>query len=198
MPLDGIDATVWAPSSSPVGGRIIEMSPRDLKLVVSGYVKLGSIVELELTSELFRFATSVRGQVHWREPSGEASVIGLFLYRALPHEVVGHFFSDLRKELRYDCRWSCGLYLPRNKQTADAVLINYSRSGFLVEASRSLPESEEVRLFDVNRPDAGTIANGHVCWHTRQGGGDSLLGCALPDEQGVRLSEYLRSARIMA
>ena len=197
MTLDGVDATVWAPSSAPVGGQIVEMSPRDLKLYVTGYVKLGTVVELELTSRLFGFSTSVRGQVHWRENTSEGTVVGMFLYRALPHEVVGHFFADLRKELRYDCRWQCGLYTPRSRQTDDARLINYSRSGLLIEAQRSVPESDEVKLFDTNRPEVGIIASGAVCWQTTQGSNRALLGCAMPDEQGVRLSEYLRSSRIM-
>ena len=36
MPLHGIEATLWSAGTPPVGGTILEMSPRDLKLRLLG------------------------------------------------------------------------------------------------------------------------------------------------------------------
>lgn len=195
LPLPGIEATLWAPACAPVHGAILEMSPRDLKLRINGTIQLGSMVELELRSTQFEFSYSVRGQVHWRSDHAETDVIGMFLNRALPQDVVGHFWSDLRKELRYDCDWSCQLYSPRRRRTHSACLLNYSRSGMLLASDFPAVSGDEIALLDASRPDSRPIVEGIVRWQAPFARGQETLGCELPEEDGVRLAAYLRSVR---
>ncbi len=195
LPLHGLEATLWAPSCAPVGGAILEMSPRDLKLQIDGIVQLGTMVELELRSTLFDFSCSVRGQVHWQLDHPERFVVGVFLNRALSYDVVGHYWSDLRKELRYDCDWSCRLYSPRRRRTHSACLLNYSRSGILIASDFPAVSGDEIALIDASRPDTRPIVSGIVRWQAPHAGNQELLGCELPEEDGVRLSAYLRSLR---
>jgi hypothetical protein len=195
LPLHGIEVTVWALSTAPLTGAVLEMSPRDLRLLVSGDVTLGSVLELELRSEPYDFTCSIRGQVHWRIEGEGAIALGVFLNRALPHEVVGPYWSDLRKELRYDCDWSCQLYSPRRRRTHSACLLNYSRSGVLLASDFPAVAGDELSLLDASRPDSQPIVTGVVRWQAPHFGIQKLLGCELTQDDGVRMAAYLRSVR---
>jgi hypothetical protein len=195
LPLHGIDVTVWAPSSAPLTGAVLEMSPRDLKLRLSGEVTLGSVLELELRSEPYEFTCSIRGQVHWRIEGEGAIGIGVFLNRALPHEVVEHFWSDLRKELRYECDWSCQVYSPRRRRTHAACLLNYSRSGVLLATDFPAVAGDELSVLDASRPDSQAIVTGVVRWQAPHFGIQKMLGCELQQDDGARMAAYLRSVR---
>lgn len=194
MPLQGIEATLWSAGAPPVGGTILEMSPRDLKLRLAGDIEAGSIVDLEVFSALHGFNFSVRGQLHWRQPSGASTVAGIFLHRALPHDVVGPFWSDLRKELRYACDWTCLILHKRRRRTVGAKLLNYSRSGILVAAREVIPAGDEVAVLDPSQSHAAAIVSGVVRWQSQHGLNQQLLGCELPDDHGLRVSAYLRTA----
>lgn len=195
LPLHGIDVTVWALSVEPLAGAVLEMSPRDLKLQLNGDVPLGSVLELELRSDLYDFNCSIRGQVHWRTEQDGVIGLGVFLNRALPHEVVGHYWSDLRKELRYECDWSCRLYSPRRRRMHSACLLNYSRSGVLLASDFSAAAGDELSVVDASRPDSQPIVTGVVRWIAPHFGSQKLLGCELPQDDGVRMAAYLRSLR---
>lgn len=195
LPLHGIDVTVWALSAAPLAGGVLEMSPRDLKLQLNGDVPIGTVLELELRSELHCFSCSIRGQVHWRVEQDGASALGVFLNRALPHEVVGHYWSDLRKELRYECDWSCQIYASRRRRTHSACLLNYSRSGVLLASDYPASGGDEVSLVDASRPDSHPIVSGVIRWIAPHFGNQKLLGCELPQDEGMRMAAYLRSMR---
>ena len=194
MPLHGIEATLWSAGTPPVGGTILEMSPRDLKLRLLGDVKAGSIVDLEIFSGLHGFNFSVRGQLHWRQPSGANTIAGVFLHRALSHEVVGPFWSDLRKELRYACDWTCLVQHRRRRRTINAQLLNYSRSGILFACREAISSGEEIAVLDPSQSHAAAIVSGIVRWQSQHGGAEQLLGCELPEDHGLRVSAYLRTA----
>lgn len=194
VPLDGIEATLWTAGAPPVNGRVLEMSPRDLKLQLFGDVKAGHIVELEVFSRLHGFHFSVRGQLHWRQPRSSNTIAGVFLHRALPHDVVGPFWSDLRKELRYECDWTCLIQLRRRRRTAPAQLLNYSRSGFLMACREPLTAGDEVSLLDPSHPQAAPIVTGIIRWQSQHTPVEQLIGCELPEDHGLRISAYLRTA----
>jgi len=196
MPIDGIHVTAWVPGAMPVAGTVLEMSPRDLKLLLEDDLPPGSIVELELTSPLHEFSVAVRGVAHWRQPDDSGTLVGIFLNSALPHDVVGHYWSDLRKELRYPCAWSCGLYLPRQRRNHRATLLNYSRSGLMLQTDAAIHEQDLLHLTDALPVDAVPIVTGVVRWRTPRTPGNCLLGCELHDEQGQRLAAYLRSVGV--
>ena len=193
MPLDGIHVTAWVPGAMPVAGTVLEMSPRDLKLLLEDDLPPGSIIELELASPLHEFSVAIRGIIHWRQVSESGTVVGVFLNSALPHDVVGHYWCDLRKELRYACEWSCALQLPRQRRRHQATLLNYSRSGLMVETEAAVHEQDAISLADAALPDATPIVTGVVRWRTPRAPGTFVLGCELHDEQGQRLAAYLRS-----
>jgi hypothetical protein len=193
MPLDGIHVTAWVPGAMPVAGSVLEMSPRDVKLVLDEDLPPGSIIELELTSSLHEFSVAIRGVAHWRHADESGAVVGVFLNSALPHDVVGHYWCDLRKELRYACEWSCGLYLPRQRRRHRATLLNYSRSGLMLETDAAVHEQDQIQLADAAPLDAPPIVTGVVRWRTPRAPGIFILGCELHDEQGQRLAAYLRS-----
>jgi hypothetical protein len=193
MPLDGIHVTAWVPGAMPVAGAVLEMSPRDLKLLLEEDLPAGSIVELELVSPVHEFSVAIRGVAHWRQVDESGALVGVFLNSALPHDVVGHYWCDLRKELRYACEWSCGLYLPRQRRRQRATLLNYSRSGLMLETDAVVHEQDPIQLADATSLEAVPIVTGVVRWRTPRAPGIFVLGCELHDEQGQRLAAYLRS-----
>lgn len=193
IPLDGIETTIWTTGAPPLRGGVLEMSPRDLKLRVRGAVPCGSVVELELHSPVYEFHFSVRGQVHWRQPIGHYTISGVFLHQALPQEIAGRFWSDLRKELRYACDWPC-LLRHRRRRTVPGQLLNYSRSGVLLTCTEPIASGEPVELLDPAQPQGPPVVNGTVRWQSQHAPNQQFLGCELPDELGVRLAAYLRSA----
>jgi hypothetical protein len=194
MPLPGIEATLWTAGAPPISGAVLEMSPRDLKLRLRGDVKAGNIVDVEVFSREHRFNFAVRGQLHWRQPGGISTIAGVFLHRALPHDVVGPFWSDLRKEIRYDCDWTCLISYKRRRRTIDAQLLNYSRSGFLMACRESIASGEEIAVLDPSQSHGAAIVSGIVRWQSQHSPGEQLLGCELPEDHGLRISAYLRTA----
>jgi hypothetical protein len=193
MPLDGIDVIAWVPGAMPISGVVLEMSPRDLKLQLDEGVATGSVVELELSSTEHGFSIAIRGVVHWRRPGESGCLAGVFLNSALPHDVVGHFWCDLRKELRYACDWKCGLHLPRQRRNHGATLLNYSRSGLMLETDADAFEQDVIGITDPDPQDPTPIVTGFVRWRTQHAPGRRLLGCELHEEQGQRLAAWLRS-----
>jgi hypothetical protein len=193
LPLPGIEATLWTAGTPPISGGILEMSPRDLMLRLRGDVKAGHIVDVEVHSALHGFNFSVRGQLHWRRPGGSTTIAGVFLHRALPHDVVGPFWSDLRKELRYGCDWTCMVHVKRRRRTIDAQLLNYSRSGFLMSCRESIASGEELAVLDPSQSHGAPIVTGIVRWQS-QHSNEQLIGCELPEDHGLRISAYLRTA----
>jgi hypothetical protein len=196
MPLDGIEVTAWVPGAMPIAGTVLEMSPRDLKLLLNEDLATGSIVELELSSSENGFSFAVRGVAHWRQTDESGSQVGVFLNSALPHDVVGHFWCDLRKELRYPCEWDCGLYLPRQRRNRRATLLNYSRSGLMLETDADVYEQDSVWITDAAHPHPASVVTGVVRWRIERMPGRCLLGCEMPDEQGQRLAAWLRSVGV--
>jgi hypothetical protein len=194
MPLHGIDVTLWSAGAPPVSGTILEMSPRDLKLQLRGDVKAGSIVELEVFSRLHDFNFSVRGHLHWRQPLGPNTIAGVFLHRALSHEVVSPFWSDLRKELRYACDWPCLLQQRRRRRIISGHLLNYSRSGVLIACRERLGGGEDVAVLDPSQSNPTTIVTGFVRWNSQNSPSEQLIGCELPEDHGVRVAAYLHTA----
>lgn len=194
VPLDGIEATLWTAGAPPVRGSVLEMSPRDLKLQLYGDVKAGHIVELEVFSRQYGFHFSVRGQLHWRQSATATTIAGVFLHRALSHEVVGPFWSDLRKELRYNCDWT-SLILPRRRRRAfSAQLLNYSRSGLLMACRDPLSNGDEIAVLDPAHANGAPIVSGIVRWQSQHTPVEQLIGCELPEDHGLRISAYLRTA----
>jgi hypothetical protein len=193
IPIHGLEAALWAPGCDMIRGKVLEISPRDLKLEIAGSLKLGTAAEVVLTSAQFEFTTQLRGQVHWREPAGELQRIGIFLHRALLHEVVSHFWGDLRKELRYACEWPCLVSTRRGRRIHNGTLLNYSRTGVLVRCAYAPADGEEIALLDPVHPDALAIVTGTTRWRSPHETGQWLLGCELPDDHGVRLASYLRT-----
>jgi len=193
MPLDGIDVVAWVPGAMPISGMVLEMSPRDLKLLLDEELATGSVVELELSSAEHAFSIAIRGVVHWRRPGESGCCVGVFLNSALPHEVVGHFWCDLRKELRYACEWKCGLHVPRQRRNHAATLLNYSRSGLMLDTDAEVCEQDVIGITDPAPHEHAPIVTGLVRWRTQHTPGRLLLGCELHEEQGQRLAAYLRS-----
>lgn len=194
MPLNGIEVTLWSAGAPPVSGAILEMSPRDLKLQLRGDVKAGSIVELEVHSCQHDFHFSVRGQLHWRQPLGANTIAGVFLHRALSHEVVRPFWSDLRKELRYACDWTCLIQFKRRRRAISGYLLNYSRSGVLIATRERIAGGEEVAILDPTPTSPATIVTGIVRWNGQNSPSEQLIGCELPEDHGVRIAAYLHTA----
>lgn len=189
----GLCVTAWVNGSLPLTGTVLEMSPRDLKVRLDDDLAPGSMVELELSSSEFGFCTALRGVVHWRQMGSEPPVVGIFLNSALPHSVVGHYWADLRKELRYPCEWRCGVRGDRGGRPRDATLFNYSRSGLMVAVQGRLYEHEALWLIDSTPLELAPVVQGMVRWRSQISQDRCLLGCELPDEQGQRLAAYLRS-----
>jgi hypothetical protein len=189
----GLCVTVWVNGSLPLTGTVLEMSPRDLKIQLDDDLAPGSMLELELSSLEFGFCTALRGVVHWRLLDADQPVAGVFLNSALPHSVVGHYWADLRKELRYPCEWPCGVRCVRVGRRCDAMLLNYSRSGLMVEVHGRILEDDVLSLVDSAPLELAPIVAGTVRWRSPIGDQRCLLGCELPDEQGQRLAAYLRS-----
>jgi hypothetical protein len=194
MPLHGIDVTLWSAGAPPISGTVLEMSPRDLKLQLRADVKAGSIVELEVYSRLHGFNFSVRGQLHWRQPVGTNTIAGVFLYRALSHEVVSPFWSDLRKELRYPCDWACLIQQKRRRRSNPARLLNYSRSGVLIACRERLAGGDEISVLDPSQSNPTSIVSGIVRWISQNMRTEQLIGCELPEDHGLRVSSYLQTA----
>lgn len=194
MPLQGIDVTLWSAGAPPVAGTILEMSPRDLKLQLHGDVKAGSIVDLEVYSRLHDFNFSVRGHLHWRQPMGMNTIAGIFLHRALSHEVVSPFWSDLRKELRYACDWSCLVQFKRRRRAVTAHLLNYSRSGVLIACRERISGGEEISLLDPAPSNPALIVSGVARWNSQNAPDEQLIGCEVPEDHGVRIAAYLHTA----
>ncbi len=188
-----IQALAWIAGSAPEQGSVTELSPRDVKIEFSRPLKLGSLVEFELSSSLYGFSVAVHGLVHWRRQVDGKWLLGAFLNQALPENVVHHCWSDLRKELRYDCRWDCQLLTPRDRRTHTATLINYSRGGAMIQSAWSAPRGEEVLLVDPDSCEKPVLVRAIVRWITQAENGEALLGCELPDNQGSRLAAYLRT-----
>ncbi len=193
MPLDGIQVTAWIAGAMPIAGTVLEMSPRDLKLQLEEGLAAGSIVELELSSPEYGFSIAIRGVAHWKHAVESGVQVGVFLNSALPHDVVGHYWCDLRKELRYPCEWTCGLQRPRQRRSHRATLLNYSRSGLMLETDVALYERDVIGVADAAPQDTVPIVTGIVRWRTLRTSGRWLLGCEVLDEQGQRLAAYLRS-----
>lgn len=189
----GLSVTAWVDGSLPRTGTVLEMSPRDLKVRVDDDLAAGSMVELELSSTEYGLGTALRGVVHWRQLDAEGPVVGIFLNSALPHLIVGHYWADLRKELRYPCDWPCAVRVPRDVRPCAATLLNYSRSGLMVEVEARAAEQPLVCLIDSAPLDLAPIVQGVVRWRSQIRSDRCLLGCELPDEQGQRLAAYLRS-----
>jgi len=192
VPLEGIEAQLWSAGAPPISGRVLEISPRDLKLQLLGDVKAGHIVDLEIFSRAHDFHFSVRGQLHWRQPGTAHTIAGVFLHRALTHEVVAPYWSDLRKEIRYPCDWTC--LLRRRRRTARVQLLNYSRCGCLIAGRDPLSNGEEVVLLDPSHAEAPPIVTGVVRWQSQHTPTEYLIGCELPDDHGLRISAYLRTS----
>jgi hypothetical protein len=193
-PIVGVKAVMWIDGAAPARGNVFEMSPRDIKLCLAPRLELGGLVELELLSDVHGFTVCARGIVHWRQPHPVGWQVGVFLRQPLPNEVVTPCWSELRKELRYPCQWPCRLVSPR-RRPHDGVILNYSRSGLLVEAHAPVAGGDELSLLD---PFAGQpLLVGVVRWRSQPEPGRYLIGCELPDEDGVRLAAYLRAAGAM-
>jgi len=191
MPLEGIDVTAWAAGIAPFLGQVIEMSPRDLKVLVSDPLPPGTIVDLEVTTSLTDSTASVRGLVHWQVSRPDGWWLGIFLNSTLPRDTVAPYWSDLRKELRYDCQWPCAIHQTRPTSHHDGTLLNYSRSGLLIESER--PARFEERITLSTRGDRSPVIHAIVRWHTRNDAGRSLIGCEVDDEQGLRLARFLQT-----
>lgn len=188
-----IQALAWIAGAEPEHGNVVELSPRDVMIELSRPLKLGSLVEFELSSALYGFSIAVHGLIHWRSRANGRWLLGAFLNQALPDDVVSHCWSDLRKELRYDCRWDCELLIPRDRRARDATLLNYSRSGAMIQTAQSVNRGEEVLVVDPDSSEKPILVRGIVRWLTQAECGDALLGCELPESQGVRLAAYLRT-----
>lgn len=188
-----IQALAWVEGSAPEQGVVVELSPRDVKVAFPRPLKLGSLVEFELSSSLYGFSIAIHGLVHWREQVSGQWVLGAFLNQTLPENVVQHCWSDLRKELRYDCQWSCELLGPRDRRSTPAKLLNYSRSGAMIQSTRAAGRGEELMVVDPASTDKPILVSGIVRWVSQAENGDALLGCELPDNQGSRLAAYLRT-----
>ncbi|MFO1095118.1 MAG: hypothetical protein U0992_17700 [Planctomycetaceae bacterium] len=194
VPLDGIETTLWTAGAPPIRGSVLEMSPRDLKLQLYGDVKAGHIVDLEVFSRVYGFHFSVRGQLHWRQAGTASTIAGVFLHRALPHDVVGPFWSDLRKELRYNCDWTCLILPRRRRRSFSAQLLNYSRSGFLMACRDALSNGEDLAVLDPSHANGAAIVSGIVRWQSQHTPSETLVGCEVPEDHGLRISAYLRTA----
>lgn len=188
-----IEARAWIAGSAPELGSVVELSPRDVRIEFSRPLKLGSLVEFELSSSLYGFSVAVHGLIHWRAQVHGKWLLGAFLSRTLPDNVVHFCWSDLRKELRYDCRWDCELITPRDRRTRPARLLNYSRGGAMIQSARATPRGEEVLVVDPTSTDKPVLVRGVVRWVSQAEDGDALLGCELPENQGSRLAAYLRT-----
>jgi hypothetical protein len=193
LPTTPIQALAWLQGSTSEQGNVTELSRRDVKVVFSRPLKLGSLVEFELSSALYGFSVAVHGLIHWCEPVDGKWVLGAFLNQDLPENVISHCWSDLRKELRYDCRWDCALLTPRDRRDRKATLLNYSRSGAMIQSARSVPKGEDVLVVDPESCEKPALVRGIVRWVTNAGNGDALLGCEFPEGQGSRLAAYLRT-----
>lgn len=188
-----IQALAWITGSPPERGSVTELSPRDVKMEFSRPLKLGSLVEIELSSSLYGFSLAVHGLIHWRARAGDQWLLGAFLNQDLPENVIHHCWSDLRKELRYDCRWECELLTLSDRRTHPAVLLNYSRCGAMIRTAKPAARGEELLVVDPNSAEKPALAQGIVRWTTQAEEGAALLGCELPDDQGSRLAAYLRT-----
>ncbi len=195
-PIIGVEAVVWIDGVPPARSRVVEMSPRDVKLCLTQRLELGGLVDLELLSDVYGFTVCARGIVHWRQPHGDGWQVGVFLRQPLPNEVVTPCWSDLRKELRYPCEWPCRMLSARQRRFRDGTILNYSRSGLLVEARAPVVSGEELSLLDPFT--AQPLVVGVARWQSQPDRGRHLIGCELPDEEGVRLAAYLRAAGAMA
>lgn len=188
-----IQALAWIAGSNAEQGSVTELSPRDVKIEFSRPLKLGSLVEIELSSSLYGFSVAVHGLIHWREHTNGTWLVGAFLNQTLPDNVIQHCWSDLRKELRYDFRWDCELLVHRDRQRHPATLLNYSRSGAMIQSARHAAKGEEVLVVDPGSAEKPALVRGIVRWVTQGEDGAALLGCELPDDQGSRLAAYLRT-----
>jgi hypothetical protein len=193
-----IQALAWIAGSAPEQGSVIELSPRDVKIEFSRPLKLGSLVEIELSSSLYGFSVAVHGLIHWRAPMNNKWLAGAFLNQTLPENVIQHCWSDLRKELRYDCRWDCELLTARDRRGHAAALLNYSRSGAMIQSTQPAARGDEVLVVDPGSFEKPVLVRGIVRWVTQGEDGSALLGCELPDDQGSRLAAYLRTIGVYA
>lgn len=188
-----IQALAWIPGSTSEQGNVTELSSRDVKVELSRPLKLGSLVEFELSSSQYGFSVAVHGVIHWCQQVEGKWVLGAFLNQDLPENLVSHCWSDLRKELRYDCRWDCEFLTPRDRRNCGATLLNYSRCGAMIQSARSVPKGDELLIVDPESCEKPVLVRGIVRWVTNAGNGDALLGCELPEGQGSRLAAYLRT-----
>lgn len=104
------------------------------------------------------------------------------------------FWSDLRKELRYACDWSCLVQFKRRRRSTTGHLLNYSRSGVLMACRERISSGEEIMLLDPTPSNPAMIVSGIARWNSQNSPHEQLIGFELPEDHGVRIAAYLHTA----
>lgn len=164
--------------------RPLDITPLDIRCLVSGNPQIGDPLHVELNEPGFP-ATSVSGVVHWKSPCRGGHEIGVYLPTGLPAELSDRRTHDQRKSNRYPCRISGELVAGVDERAACSV-VNYSFDGLAIQMQRLCNVASSM-TFEWTEEQTVQQISGHVLWQIRKPEG-LMLGCQLAPASGYRLA----------
>ncbi|MFK7819624.1 MAG: hypothetical protein AB8G99_12970 [Planctomycetaceae bacterium] len=182
---ENVEARVTVKGES-INASVLEIAPRELKLLTSTFCPRWVSVGIRLQSALDGVDALVLGVVHWIQRVEDGWQIGIWLDEEVAECIVSSFWQDMRRELRYEVNWGAVAQFPDGARHAIQIT-NYSLNGMRFVSSNAIANANEFLLWNSFDPCAA-VTCGVTSWSSASASQRYIVGCNLSDEGGFALA----------
>lgn len=182
---DNLQAEVTIKGQTVVAN-ILAIAPRELRVKVPVFCPRWTSVGIRLSNRFIELDSVAFGEVHWFKRSDTEWELGIWLDEELDESVVGAYWQDMRRELRYEVNWGAVAQWPDGDRKAIRIT-DYSLSGMSFNCSSTITSRSEFLIW--KSYDTGpAVASGIASWTTASAASRHIVGCRLPGNTGYELA----------